>query len=362
MQSRNPILANISSWFNRTFADPAALGLFFTVVLLLVVVEFFGRILTPILVSIALAYLLYGPVQLLKRWRFPNWLAVTVVYVIFIGLMVWGLFGLVPLLVKQLTTLVHEIPDIFKQLQVALNDLMQKYPHMFQGDALTHLTTVFKEQFAHLGQLAITVSLSSISSIVTLALYLVLVPVMLFFFLKDSATISHWMARFLPSDRSLVSKVWSEVNQQIGNYVRGRVIEMIIVSTIGVITFALFGLSYSILLGVMVGVSVVIPYVGAVLVTVPVVIIGLIDWGWSGQFISMLIAYVIIIALDANALVPMLFSEALQLHPVAIILAVLVFGGIWGFWGVVLAIPLATVVKAILTFWPRAHLNSTQLG
>ncbi len=355
MKHGNPILANISDWFNRTFADPAALGLFFTVVLVLVVVEFFGRILTPILVSIALAYLLFGPVQLLKRWRFPNWLAVSVVFIVFIGLLAWAMFGLVPLLIKQTATLVHEVPDIFTKMQGSLDTYMQQYPTVFQGNSLSHIVTLFKDQAAHVGQLALSVSLSSISSIVTLVLYLVLVPVMLFFFLKDSGSISHWMERFLPSDRSLISKVWSEVNRQIGNYIRGRVIEMIIVGTISVVTFALFGLSYAILLGVLVGVSVVVPYVGAVLVTIPVLIIGFIDWGWSGQFLGLVIAYAVIVALDANVLVPLLFSEAMDLHPVAIILAVLVFGGVWGFWGVLLAIPLATVVKAILTLWPRAR-------
>ncbi|MDF1653650.1 MAG: AI-2E family transporter [Coxiellaceae bacterium] len=353
MSNRNPILVGISNWFENNFSDPAALGLFFTVVGLLIVVEFFGRILTPILVSIALAYLLYKPVQLLKRWRFPNWLAVSVVYLIFIGLMVWACVGLLPLLVKQLTLLVHEIPAIFTKFQTLMSDLAVKHPHVFTGDTLTHATTVFKDQFAKVGQTVLSFSVGSITLVITLILYLILVPIMLFFFLRDSNSISHWMSSFLPSDRSLVSKVWSEVNDQIGNYVRGRAVEMIIISVISVTTFALFGLSYAMLLGVMVGVSVVIPYVGAALVTIPVVIVGLIDWGWSGQFLTLIIAYAVIITLDANVLVPLLFSEAMDMHPVAIILAVLVFGGIWGFWGVLLAIPLATVVKAILTFWPR---------
>ena len=67
----------------------------------------------------------------------------------------------------------------------------------------------------------------------------------------------------------------------------------------------------------------------------------------------MMIAYAIIQALDGNVLVPLLFSEALNLHPVAIIVAILVFGGLWGFWGIFFAIPLATVVQAVLKAWPR---------
>lgn len=75
----------------------------------------------------------------------------------------------------------------------------------------------------------------------------------------------------------------------------------------------------------------------------------------------LMIAYGIIQALDGNVLVPLLFSEAVNLHPVAIIVAVLVFGGLWGFWGVFFAIPLATLIKAILNAWPKAkqHVGET---
>lgn len=79
------------------------------------------------------------------------------------------------------------------------------------------------------------------------------------------------------------------------------------------------------------GLSVLIPYIGAAVVTIPVAAIGLFQWGWSNEFFYLIITYGIIQLLDGNVLVPLLFSEAVNLHPVAIILAVLFFGGIWGF-------------------------------
>ncbi len=113
------------------------------------------------------------------------------------------------------------------------------------------------------------------------------------------------------------------------------------------VTFAVLELRYSVLLAVAVGFSVLIPYIGAAVVTVPVAIVALFQWGVTPEFYYLLIAYGIIQALDGNVLVPVLFSEAVNLHPVAIIVAVLVFGGLWGFWGVFFAIPLATLVKAV---------------
>jgi putative permease len=118
------------------------------------------------------------------------------------------------------------------------------------------------------------------------------------------------------------------------------------------IIFSYFGLNYKILLAVLVGLSVVVPYVGAIVVTIPVMIIGYVQWGWSSTFGYLSLWYYILQELDANMLIPLLFSEVVKVHPVAIILAILFFGKIWGFWGVFFAIPLATLIKSTLHAWP----------
>jgi putative permease len=182
--------------------------------------------------------------------------------------------------------------------------------------------------------------------------YALLIALLVFFFLKDKALIGHWVGRYLPRDRGLVQEVWHEMDLQIGNYVRGKILEIIIVGVSSWIVFALMGLNYAILLGLLVGLSVLVPYVGATLVTIPVAITAFFQWGWSTEFFYLLLAYGIIQAIDGNVLVPLLFSEAVNLHPVAIIVAIIVFGGFWGFWGVFFAIPLATLVKAVLNAWP----------
>ncbi len=112
--------------------------------------------------------------------------------------------------------------------------------------------------------------------------------------------------------------------------------------------FLLFGLNYSLLLAVLVGFSVLIPYIGAFVVTIPVVGVALFQFGAGTEFWSCFAVYLIIQALDGNLLVPVLFSEAVNLHPLVIILSVVIFGGLWGFWGVFFAIPLATLIKAVI--------------
>ncbi len=196
-------------------------------------------------------------------------------------------------------------------------------------------------------------SLSSLINVVAILIYAILVPLMVFFMLKDKQILMGGLRRFLPRNRTLVNRVWVEMNEQILNYIRGKVIEILIVGVISYVAFAMLGLRYSVLLAVAVGFSVLIPYIGAAAVTVPVAMVALFQWGLTPEFTWLMVVYTVIQVLTGNVLEPILFSEALNLHPVAIIIAVLVFGGLWGFWGVFFAIPLATLVKAVLNAWPK---------
>jgi putative permease len=192
--------------------------------------------------------------------------------------------------------------------------------------------------------------------VLTLLVYLVLMPMLVFFFLKDKDLIMRWFSGLLPGERGLADMVWVEVDRQIANYVRGKFWEIIIVWAASYTAFAFFGLQYAMLLAVLVGLSVVIPYVGATVVTFPVILVAWFQWGWGQDFIWVTVAYLVIQALDGNVLVPLLFGEVVNIHPIAIIVAILVFGGLWGFWGVFFAIPLATLVNAVIRAWPRSKL------
>ncbi|MCX7120521.1 MAG: AI-2E family transporter [Gammaproteobacteria bacterium] len=353
MRESNPLLSSISDWFRRNFSDPATVGLFFTVLFMLLFLEFFGHFFMPVLISIVLTYLLLSVVRLLQRSRIPHFLAVLIVFSVFIGLVVFALVGLLPVVIRQLENLATELPNAFSQGDQWMTTLMQKYPVIFADPRFQQSILFLQNEMSHAGQLAMKHVWTLIPSLITVVLYFILVPLLLFFFLKDSRKIVHWFTQFLPKNRSLVMNVWQDVNQKIACYVRGRVIEVLIVGFLSCIAFVSLGMEYSVLMGVLVGLSVIIPYIGAVLVTIPVFIIALMQWGIAPHFLYLMIAYAVIILIDANVIIPLLFSETMDLHPVVIILSVLVFGGIWGFWGVFFAIPLATVGDVILRNWPR---------
>ena len=347
----------VKTWYVKLFSDPDAVKLFFSLLVLFLIIIFMGHMLAPAFASLVLAYLLQSVVRFLEKLKIPHTLAVIVVFVVFIGLLLFALLGLLPLLYRQASNLVNEIPQMFTNLQATLMHLPERYPDYFNATQVQHIIIDIRNQLAKTGQLILSLSLYSIPSLIQVVVYLVLVPLLVYFFLMDKNDLIAWLRKFTPHDRKLIQEVWSEVNEQIGNYVGGKIIEAIIVGLVTYICFALMSMPYAVLLGVIVGVSVVVPYIGAIVVTVPVVIIALLQWGWSSPFFYLILVYTIIITLDANILVPLLFSEVMKLHPVAIIIAILIFGGIWGFWGIFFAIPLATVVKAVLNAWPRTPMG-----
>lgn len=355
MFDKNPFSRSISGWVRRNFSDPSAVTLCLSLIVGLFLFEFFGSVLAPILVSVVVAYLLNGVVQWLTHCRVPHWLAFVAVYCIFIALVGVFLGILLPLLVKQLIALVHQLPQTLVRGKAWMAQWVAAHPHVAGVDQVKQLFQLLQMQVGHLGSYALTFSMNSLSSILAMVMYFVLVPIMVFFFLKDSITIQRWFSRFLPHDRHLMNKVWADVQVKIGAYIRGRVIEVLCVAVVTCVTFWLLGFKYAMLLGAAVGLSTLVPYVGTVAVTVPVVVLGLMQWGMTSDFAYLIIAYVVIIFVDANILVPLLFATSMNLHPVAILIAIVIFGAIWGFWGVFFAIPLATFINAIILAWPNGR-------
>ncbi|HHI77514.1 MAG TPA: AI-2E family transporter [Gammaproteobacteria bacterium] len=342
----------ITDWFRRTFSDPQIV--FLTAVLLggLAVILFMGDMLLPVLASAVIAYLLEGLVVQLEDRGVPRLVAVVLVFIAFMVFLTAVLFGLLPVVSRQITQLVQQLPNWISEGQKALMALPQRYPEIISPEQAQQILDSIRGEIAAFGQQVLSLSLASVVGILTLIVYLVLMPMLVFFFLKDKDLIIGWFSRFLPGERGLAARVWREVDRQIANYVRGKFWEIVIVWAASFATFTFFGLQYAMLLSVLVGLSVVVPYVGATVVTIPVMAVAWFQWGWGSDFIGVTVAYLVIQALDGNLLVPLLFGEVVNLHPVAIIVAILVFGGLWGFWGVFFAIPLATLVNAILRAWP----------
>ncbi|MCZ6888225.1 MAG: AI-2E family transporter [Gammaproteobacteria bacterium] len=343
----------ISTWINRYFSNEEAIYLVVMLIVVLIVLVTLGVYLAPVLTGVVVAFLLEGTVERLIAWRVPPLVAVWMVFLGFIGVLVAVLTGILPLIWRQLFEAVNAMPALIDRLREVTDGLAVTYPNLVSEGLIDSWLQTIGADLAQLGGRFLQTMVAQVPNVFGLLIYLILVPISVFFFLKDREKL---MARFLlllPAHRPLLNQVGEEMNVQIANYVRGKSVEIIIVGTVSYITFASLGLNYAALLGLVVGLSVLIPFIGAAVVTVPVAAVAFLQWGWSLEFLYLLIGYGIIQALDGNVLVPLLFSEANDLHPIMIIVAVLAFGGLWGLWGVFFAIPLATLVKAIFNAWPR---------
>jgi len=345
----------VKAWYEKKFSDPDSVTLLFLLLALVAMLYFFGPLIVPVLVALIIAYLLDWPVVHLERFGLKRFTATGIVMLIFIGIMLTLILVIGPVLWQQSSNLVQETPHMVEQGKSFLLDLPDKYPSLISAEQVQSIVVTVETKVLDFGQVVLSASLNSLKDAVAWLIYLILVPLLVFFMLKDKVELSASIAKMIPRQRRLILQVWHEMNQQIMNYIRGKVFEILIVGSVSFIAFTILDLRYAALLGVLVGFSVLIPFVGAALVTIPVAAVALFQFGLETQFWTVLIIYGIIQALDGNVLVPLLFSEAVDLNPVFIIVAVLFFGGLWGFWGVFFAIPLASLVKALINAWSSKH-------
>mgnify|MGYP003632845586 FL=1 len=351
----------VKSWFDRYFSDEEAVILFLLLAGGLAFIVLWGDILAPVIASVILAYVLQGLVGYLRYKGVNSIVAIYSSYLFFLGAVVGFFFYIFPLVWRQLTSLIRDMPVIVTKLKKLVFSLQEEYSNIITLQELDAIIQNLTADVASFGQWILSQSLEGLPVFITAMIYLIVVPILVFFFIKDKDLILTSVVSLLPKNKRLMNQVWDEMNRQFANYVRGKVVEIAVVGGCTYIGFIFMSLNYSALLAILVGVSVVIPYIGAILVTIPVTMIALFQFGLSDAFYYVMFIFLIIQLIDGNVLVPLLFSEVVNLHPTVIIIAVLFFGGVWGVWGVFFAIPLATIIKAVFTAWPRLDKDQQKL-
>jgi putative permease len=353
------VLKVLKGWVDRYLSDPEAIVLVLLLVCAYFILKAFSPILIPIFISIAIAMLLQFWINLSVKHGCRPVLAFWGGYLVFITIFLAAFLFLFPLLWRQCANLLAELPNIMQNGKTALADLIHTKQSYVSEEYIQSILDSIVVESQDWGRRAISVSIATIPGIISWIVYLILVPMLVFFFLRDHVKISRWLKGFLPEKRGLIRKIWFEMHAQVGNYFRGKLTEIVIVGLFTYAVFWFFDLRYQVLLSVLVGLSVVIPFVGVVIATIPVLLVGYFQYGFAGgvtgEFALMTYSYAFVQLVDGSILVPLLFSEAVNLHPIAIIIAILFFGSIWGFWGVFFAIPLATLVKALINAWPQNH-------
>lgn len=338
--------------YERYFSEEEALIFTILIIVGIIVMMTLGGVVAPLLWSLVISFILQGLVNSLVRLNLSYRLSVYLTYLMFLSLMLLIILVLLPFTWSRLGLFIDELPNMMSQLRTFLLLLPENYPGLFTEAQIQGWINSLQNALGQMGQGILSYSVSSITRLVTLLVYTILVPILVFFMLKDADKLLNWLENWLPEKRPIMAQIWQEMNGQLANYIRGKALEIIIIGLSSYAVFTILDLNYSVLLAFMTGFSVIVPYVGATVIAIPVFLAGLFQWGLGSDLYQVMIAYTVLQMLDGNLLVPLIFSETVNLHPLAIIAAILVFGGIWGFWGVFFAIPLATFLKAIIRAWP----------
>ena len=342
----------INTLLNKIFSNEESIIFSLLIFAFLLVLYIFGGLLTPFIVSLIFSYLLIGLTKNLIKYGLTELVSLIISYVIFllsgIGFLVW----LIPLIFQQTQAFFIEVPVWLNNFRSFIENLVQSNQELVSSDQISSFFTEFIGRLSSISQGVLDASISGIQDTLVFSIYLIMIPVLVFFFLFDKERIVRGFLMLLPKKRAMLSEVWIEMDDQLSNYVWGKGVEILIVGFAAAVIFGIMGLNYTALLSIIVGVSVLIPYVGAFLATIPVVVVAFLQFGIGFDLYMIVGLYLLLQALDGYLLVPILFSDAVKLHPVVIMLAVFVFGGIFGFWGAFFSIPLATFIKAVWNSWP----------
>ena len=238
----------LQQWYHRHFTDPQTVIFAFILIVGALLIFVLNAHLMPILVAVIIAYLAEGMVVGLHRINFGRTVSASFVTALMITTILLAFFVLLPLLSRQISDLFREMPFMFARGQQLLLHLPEEYPDYVSAQQIEEILTLVRTELASLGQRVVSLSLSSVVGVITFLVYMILLPLMVFFFLKDKQMILGWLATFLPDERRLLRTVWAELDIKIASYVRGKVIEVLIIWLASYIAFALIGLNFAMLL------------------------------------------------------------------------------------------------------------------
>lgn len=242
------MLEMLMQWYRRRFSDPEAIALLVILVAGFGILFFFSGLLAPLLVAIVLAYLLEWPTARLEHIGCSRRWATSIVLVLFVGILLLMAFVVMPVAWQQGINLIRDMPGMLNKLSDFAATLPRRYPALMDAGIIDAMAENMRARIMTMGDSVVKYSLASLVGLLTLAVYLVLVPLMVFFLVKDKDQMLNAVRRILPRNRGLAGQVWEEMNQQITNYIRGKVLEMIVVGVATWIGFLIFGLNYSLLL------------------------------------------------------------------------------------------------------------------
>ncbi|MGO2832086.1 MAG: AI-2E family transporter [Latilactobacillus curvatus] len=307
----------------------------------------------PIIIAAVLYYLTNPLIDWFeRRWHLNRVLSITIIFILIVGLLVWGIATIIPIIQSQTTSLIDQWPSYWANIQTQtmkwFNDpafkSIQKQLNDINTDVFSNLSSKVNKMLtstvSHIG-IAVGVVTNIVIAIVTM-------PFILFFMLKDGHRMKGYLLKFFPVKvRATTGKVLEEINTQVSQYIRGQLTVAFWVAVMFTVGYWIVGMKYGLTLGILAGILNLIPYLGSFLAMVPSVIIA--AFISPLLLIKVLIVFAVEQTLEGRLVSPLVLGSKMAMYPVTTIIVLLASGKLFGLAGVILGIPVYAIIKILIS-------------
>lgn len=354
------------SWFWKWFLNNQAVTSLLVVLLVLLILfmftkvsylfepiwQFLAIVRLPIILAGILYYLMNPAVDYLERKGIKRIYSIFGLFILVIGLIVWGVVVIVPKIQEQSMSFVENLPGYLDIIENKVNEILSDPIFSQVQDQLEasneKLIASMTDIIQNLSRSTIQNIGSFFGAVATVVLAVITMPFILFYLLKDGRQLAPYFVKFLPTKMRKPSlTVLKEMNDQVSSYIRGQLTVAFAVAIMFMVGFSLIGLDYAITLGIAAGFLNLIPYLGSFLAMVPAVFLGIV--GGPVLLVKVLVVFVIEQTIEGRLISPLVLGNELSIHPVTILLVLLTSGKLFGLVGVILGIPVYAAAKVIIT-------------
>lgn len=307
----------------------------------------------PIIIAAVLYYLINPLIDWLEhRWQLNRVLSITLIFIVIVALLAWGVATIIPIIQSQTTSLIKQWPSYwaniqkqtmswfndpsFKSLQKQLDDINTDMLSNVSGKVNKMLTSTV----THIG--------TAVGVVTNIMIAIVTMPFILFFMLKDGHRLKGYLVKFFPVRiRETTSQVLEEINGQVSQYIRGQLTVAFWVAVMFTVGYWIVGMKYGLTLGIMAGLLNLIPYLGSFLALVPSVVIA--AFISPILLIKVLLVFAVEQTLEGRVVSPLVLGSKMSMYPVTTIIVLLASGKLFGLVGVIVGIPVYAIIKILVT-------------
>jgi predicted PurR-regulated permease PerM len=319
-------------------------------VALLVVLYVMGDVILPFIVGGAVAYFLDPVADRLERMGLGRALATVLIFIVLILVVVLASLIVIPTLIQQATDLVQSAPRIVEQLRTFL---AERFPSvMVEDSALRNSLVAIGDTIQSRGAELLQGVLSSAAGVVNILVFLVVVPVVAFYLLLDWDRMIERIDDLLPRDHApIIRDLAGQIDRTLASFVRGQGTVCLILGTFYAVALMVIGLQFGLVVGLVAGLLTFIPYVGALVGGLLSIGLALFQfWGEWWAIIAVAAVFQAGQLVEGNILTPKLVGSSVGLHPVWLIFALSAFGAMFGFVGMLVAVPVAAVIGVLVRY------------